>query len=129
MNAHLALLLTEDRDFEELLTETLRESGATILIARDVDDALQIVCTRGAELDLAVIDRDDCHGITLLSAIHACRHELPVIVVTSSRDAYHCAALAYANGATICLAKPITSDELALAIRELRQPKLELAAT
>jgi DNA-binding NtrC family response regulator len=126
MNAHLALLLTQDRDFEELLTETLRESGATILVARDVDHALQIVCSRGAELNLAVIDRDDCHGITLLSAIHACRHDLPVIVVTS-RDAYHCAALAYANGATVCLAKPITSDELALVIHELREPKLELA--
>src|SRR6266487_955655 len=126
MNAHPVLLLTRDREFEKLLRETLSESGAPVLSARDAGDALQIVCTSGAELDFAVIDRDDCHGITLLSAINACQHELPIVVVTSS-DAYHCAALAYANGAAACVAKPITATELALAIHDLRAPKLELA--
>jgi DNA-binding NtrC family response regulator len=125
MNAHLVLLLTQDRDFEKLLTEALR-SDATVLVTRNVGDALQIVCTRGAELDFAVIDRDDCHGMNLLSAINACRHELPIVVMTC--EAYHCAALAYANGAAACLAKPITSAKLRLAIQELRRPKLELTA-
>jgi DNA-binding NtrC family response regulator len=127
MNARPVLLLTQDHEFEELLREALSESGATLLVARNVGDALQIVCTRGAELDLAVIDRGDCHGINLLSAIKACQHDLPVVVVTSS-DTYHCAALAYANGAAACLAKPITATELRLAIHGLRAPKLELTA-
>lgn len=126
MNAHSVLLLTHDREFEKLLREALRESDSTILVVRDIDDALQIVCTRGAELDLAVIDRDDGHGINLLSAINACQRELPIVVMTS-RDAYHCAALAYANGAVACVAKPITATELKLAIHDLRAPKLELA--
>jgi len=126
MNAYSVLLLTHDREFEKLLRDTLRESGGTILVARDIDDALQIVCTRGTELDLAVIDRDDGHGINLLSAINACQRELPIVVVTS-RDAYHCAALAYANGAAACFAKPITATELKLAIADLRAQKLELA--
>jgi DNA-binding NtrC family response regulator len=125
MNAHPVLLLTRDRESEKLLREMLSES-APILIARTVDDALQIVCTRGAELDFAVIDRDDCHGMTLHSAINACQHELPIVVVTSS-DAYHCAALAYANGAAACFAKPITATKLELAIADLRAQKLELA--
>ena len=126
MNAHSVLLLTHAREFEKLLREALRESGSTILVARDIDDALQIVCTRGAELDLAVIDRDDGHGINLVGAINACQRELPIVVMTS-RDAYHCAALAYANGAAACVAKPITATELQLAIADLRAPKLELA--
>lgn len=128
MNVHLVLLLSNDHNFEKLLTEALRENSATVLATEDLSDALQIVCTRGAELDLAIIDRDDCHGMTLLSAISMCRHNLPIVVVTST-ETYHTAALAYANGAAACLAKPITSAELALAIHELRQPKLELAAT
>jgi DNA-binding NtrC family response regulator len=127
MNVRPVLLLTQDHEFEELLREALLESDATILFARNVGDALQIVCTRGAELDLAVIDRDDCHGINLLSAINACQHELPIVVVTSS-DTYHYAALAYANGAGACLAKPITATELRLVIQDLHAPKLELAA-
>jgi DNA-binding NtrC family response regulator len=127
MNARLVLLLTHDPQFEKLLIEALAEPSATVLVAQSVGDALQIVCTRSNELDLAVIDRDDCHGMTLLSAINACRHELPIVVMTSS-DAYHCAALAYANGAAACLAKPVTATELSCAIRELRQPKLQLTA-
>jgi DNA-binding NtrC family response regulator len=126
MNTDPVLLLTQDPEFEELLREALSDSGATILVARNVGEALQIVCTQGAELDFAVIDRHDCHGINLLGAINACQHELPIVVVTSS-DAYHCAALAYANGAAACVAKPITATELALAIHDLRAPKLELA--
>jgi DNA-binding NtrC family response regulator len=127
MNAHPVLLLTRDDEFEKLLKEALLESGASILVARNVDDALQIVCTRGAEIFLAVIDRDDCHGINLLSAIKACQHKLLMVVVTSD-DTYHCAALAYANGATACFVKPIAAAELKLAIQNLGAPKLELAA-
>jgi DNA-binding NtrC family response regulator len=127
MSARHVLLLTRDDEFEKLLKEAFLESAATILVARNVDDALQIVCTRGAELDLAVIDRDDCHGINLLSAINACQHNLPIVVVTSG-DTYHCAALAYANGATACLVKPIAAAELRLAIQHLGAAKLELVA-
>jgi DNA-binding NtrC family response regulator len=126
MNIHLALLLTHDADFEKAVTESLKESGAEILITHDVDHALEIGCQRGAELDLAVIDRSDCHAITLLSAIKACRHELPIVVVTSSGSC-HCAAIAYANGAAACIAKPISAANLRVVFKQLCQPKLELA--
>jgi DNA-binding NtrC family response regulator len=126
MNIRLALLLTHDADFEKVVTESLKESGAKILITHDVDHALEIGCQRGAELDLAVIDRSDCHAITLLSAIRACRHDLPVVVVTAS-DACHCAAIAYANGAAACIAKPISAADLRVVLKQLCQPKLELA--
>ena|ERR1700693_2114954 len=129
MNPHLVLLLTNDRHFENQLSKALLEAdGSVVLVARNVGDALQIVCARGRELDLAVIDFDQGrHGMTLLIAIDMCRQELPIVVVASS-DTYHTAALAYANGAEACLAKAITPTELEMAIRQLRQPKLELAA-
>jgi ActR/RegA family two-component response regulator len=127
MNMRLILLLTPDRDFETILTKAVIASGpAVVLVARTVGDALQIVCTRGRELDFAVVDFDDgCHGMTLLSALDACRHELPVVVVTSN-DVYHAAAVAYANGVAACLAKPIGVSDLEIVIRELQNPKLEL---
>jgi DNA-binding NtrC family response regulator len=126
MNIHLALLLTHDADFEKVVTESLKESAAKILITHDVDHALEIGCQRGAELDLAVIDRSDCHAITLLSAIRACRHDLPVVVVTSS-ESCHCAAIAYANAAAACIAKPISVADLRVVLKQLCHPKLELA--
>jgi DNA-binding NtrC family response regulator len=98
-------------------------------MARDIDKALQIMADHSDELSLVVIDFDDgCHGMTSLSAIKNCLEKLPVIVATSS-DSYHAAAVAYANGAAACLAKPITTAELKVVIRQLRQAKLELTAT
>ena len=129
MNSRLILLLTRDREFEKLLTEAVLATGAAVILAaRTIEDALQIVCTRGRELDFAVIDFDDgCHGMTLLSALATCRPGLPVVVVTS-KDVYHAAAVAYANGVAACLAKPIVASDLEIVIRELRNPKLELEA-
>lgn len=128
MNTRLVLLLTRDREFEKVLAEALRAGGAIILVARNATKALQIICARGRELDVAVIDFDrGCRGMTLLGALSTCREDLPVVVVTSS-DTYHAAAVAYANSAAACLAKPISASELEIVIRELHKPKLELAA-
>jgi DNA-binding NtrC family response regulator len=126
MNMRLVVLLTHDPSFEKLLAEALRKSGLSVFVTRSVDDALQIVCRRSENLEFAVIDFDDgCHGMTLLRAINACHRELPIIVVTSS-DLVHAAALAYINGAAVCLAKPITAAEVELVLSKLRQPKLQL---
>ena len=126
MNIRLALLLTHDAGFEKIVTDALEDTGGKVLIRHDVDHAMQVGCSRITQLDLVIIDRSDCHAITLLSALRACRHDLPVVVITSGNTP-HCAALAYANGATACLAKPITVTELKLALRELCKPTLELA--
>lgn len=126
MNIRLALLLTHDADFEKIATEALEEIGAKLLVRHDIDHAMEVGCSRIMQFDLAIIDRNDCHAITLLSALRACRHDLPIVVITSGNTP-HCAALAYANGATACLAKPITLTDLKLALRELCEPTLELA--
>lgn len=126
MNIRFALLLTRDPSFEKTVAEALKETTAEILATHDVNHALEMGCRRAADLDLAIVDRSDCHAITLLSALRACRHELPVVVVTAE-DSCHCAALAYANGATACIAKPITVTELKLFLDQMCKPKPELA--
>lgn len=126
MKIRLALLLTHDPDFENVVTKALEDCAAKILVRHDVDHALEIGCSRASQFDVVIIDRSDCHAITLLSALRACRHDLPVVVITSGNTP-HCAALAYANGATACLAKPITVTDLKLALHELCEPTLELA--
>ena len=126
MNTRLVLLLTRDGEFQEIVAQSLFDKGAIVLLARNAGDALQIVCARGRELDFAVIEfADGCHGLTLLSALHTCHPELPMIVVTSS-DAHDAAALLYANDVQACLAKSISTAELEIAISELTQPEHEL---
>ena len=129
MKPRLILLLTGDSEFQEVLTQALRGNDTTVLVSHTIENALQMVCARGQELEMAVIDfADGCHGMTLLRAIKACRADLPIIVVTSS-DLYHAAALAYANDVKACLAKPITGAELKLVVEELQTFKPLLTAS
>jgi CheY-like chemotaxis protein len=116
----LILLFTRDRDFAQSVCDALFGTAAIVLMARDVRGALQIVCQRGRELNLALMDFDDgCRGMTLLSALHTCHERLPILVTTSS-DTEHATAIAYANGARTCLNKPFPANTLAHAIAELR---------
>jgi DNA-binding response OmpR family regulator len=101
------LLFTRDRALDQLLAEALLGSSAIVLIARSVADALQIVCGRGRELDLAVLDVDHgCRAMTLLSAVHTCYDRLPVLVAAVG-DADQLSTLAHANGARAFLNKPL----------------------
>jgi len=67
--------------------------------------------------------------MTLLGAINMCREDFPVVVVTRD-DEKHVEALAYANGATACLPKPVSVAQLAVAMRQCCcRPQYQLALT
>jgi ActR/RegA family two-component response regulator len=59
MKPRLVLLYTHDRNFDRLLSEALIGTGAIVLIARSVGDALQVVSSRWRELDFAILDFND----------------------------------------------------------------------
>jgi DNA-binding NtrC family response regulator len=128
MKARWALLYTCDADVESVVRRALFGTDTTLLLARTVGDALEIVCRRGRELDLAIMTfSEDCHGMTLLSAIHGCYEQLPTIVVVE-KDSEHASALAYVNGARICLSKPVSLVELSNAIADLQPATRHLTA-
>jgi CheY-like chemotaxis protein len=122
MKAPLILLFTLDGDFAESVREAVAGTGAVVLIAQDVRDGLQIVSRLGRELDFALMDFDNRgHGQALLSALHTCFEQLPILVATSE-NAEHQNPVAYANGARACLNKPIPPARIADAISHLTQP-------
>src|SRR5207249_10831234 len=97
MKGWRALLFTSDTEFESVVRQALLGTDTIFLIARTVSDALQIACQRGRELDLAIMTfGEDCHGMTLLSAIHSCYEQLPTLVVVE-KDSRHASAIAYAH--------------------------------
>jgi DNA-binding NtrC family response regulator len=127
MKARLALLFTSDTELESVVKQALLGTDIIFLVARNVSDALQIACQRGRELDLAIMTFDeDCHGMTLLSAIHGCYEQLPTLVVVE-KDSWHANALAYANGAYVCLSKPVSLVELTNAMAALQPTARQLA--
>jgi DNA-binding response OmpR family regulator len=126
MKPSLVLLYTRDQTFDQVLARALLGTGTIILIARSVGDALQIVRRRGRELDLAVLDfNDGSRGMALLSALDTCCDKLPTLVITS-KDFEHESAVAYANGARVCLTKPLPSALLANAIADLHPSHSQL---
>jgi DNA-binding NtrC family response regulator len=121
MKSRLILLLTNDAQVEEQFREATRGEGAKILVRQTIAEALETTCVRLHELDLVAIDfQEGCHGMTLVSAIHTCRKNLPIIVLTAI-DKYHTAALAYANGARACLAKPTTPEGIEILVKSLHR--------
>jgi DNA-binding NtrC family response regulator len=119
MKQWLVLLYTHDRNFDRVLSEALFGADAIVLLARSVGDALQVISSRGRELDFAILDfNEGCRGMTLLSAVHTCLEQLPILV-TTSEDTKHGSAVAYANGARACLNKPLSPALLAHAISEV----------
>lgn len=128
MKPRLILLFTRDRNFAQLVREALFGSAAIVLLTQNVADALQIVCRRGREFDFALLDFDGgSRGMTLLSAMHTCYPQLPILV-TTWKDADHVNAVAYANGARVCFNKPVPAAHLAYAITNLQQTRAQLAA-
>jgi CheY-like chemotaxis protein len=127
MKTPVLLLLTNDPKLEDSVAQVLLQTGGLSHLAHSADDAIQIVCGVGRDLDLVMIDFESGpHGMTLLSAINACREDLPVIVVTHD-DEKHVEALACANGATACLPKPISSAQIAEAINQCNHARYQLA--
>jgi CheY-like chemotaxis protein len=128
MISGLILLFTQDAGFDQLVTDALLETDASVLTTRDVAQALPIVATRGRDLTLVLMDfNNGCRGMTLLSAIHTCYQDLPILVTTSN-DAYNAKAIAYANGARACLNKPVSAIDLTGTIEELQTAQSSLVA-
>ena len=125
--ARLVLLYSRDDDFQNVVRQALWDTGTVLLIAQTAEEALQIVCRRKGELDAAIMAfNEDCRGMTLLAAIHGCCEQLPTLVVVE-KDSEQERALAYANGASVSLSKPVSPVQLANAIADLEPAAPQLA--
>lgn len=119
MKSDLVLLLTGDLELKQEAAVAAAASGARLMLAGTVDEALEIIDERSRELDLAVIDFDgDTGGMAFLSALSTSPADLPIVALTST-DRDHSTVLAYADGAACCLTKPMNAAELEMVIRVL----------
>lgn len=126
VKSRATLLLTTDSSLEEIVADVMVDADRSIQLARNLGDALDLLC-RVLDLDLAIVDFGaGPHGITLLRAIRTLQRDVPVIVITDD-DQKHVEALAYANGAAAGLYKPVLRSHLADAIDAIFKPARELA--
>lgn len=122
MKTPITLLLTSDNQLEELVTEALSQFGFISHVTHDADDAMATISSLD-DLDTVIVDFEHGpQGMTLLRAIRALRENTPVVVITSN-DEEHVEALAYANGATVCMSKHVVPSQLASTARQLCDSK------
>jgi hypothetical protein len=80
MKSGLVLLLTRDLELEQEAAMAAAASGARLMLAGTVGEALEIIDERGRELDLVVIDFDNgTRGTALLSALSMSPADLPFV--------------------------------------------------
>lgn len=127
MKTPVVALLTDDPYLEECLAQVLSEKRGLSHLADSAGDVLELVCTSGEDLDLAVIDCEHGpYGLTLVGAINRRREDFPIIVITGPGEKL-IEALAYANGASACLSKPVLATQLAEAMKQCCCSKPQLA--
>jgi CheY-like chemotaxis protein len=112
------ILLVEDNPAVlELTRDALRNQGYHVLVASDGDEALRVVQSHPATIDLLLTDLvlPGFNGQTLAVRLRAMRPQLTVIFSSGyGADAFK-PAMELANSAF--LAKPYTIDELMRAVR------------
>jgi len=127
MKPRLVLLYARDRNFDRVLKEALLGTRAVVLIARSLDAVRKIVCRRGRELDLAILDfNQGFRGMTVLNALNGCYDKLLTLAVSSEGED-GAGALTFAKSARVCLTKPFSSAILAKAIANLCPTQIQLA--
>jgi DNA-binding NtrC family response regulator len=105
------LVVDDDRVVRGLIAEILRRAGYDVAAVGDADEALRIAADATIELVITDMTMPGMSGLDLVTAVHAGRPRLPVLIVTGS-GADDRVAEALANGAAGVLAKPFSQAEL-----------------
>jgi DNA-binding NtrC family response regulator len=112
--SHSTVLVVDDEPLARwCVSETLHEAGYGVVEAGDAVSALRAISALGSPTDLVLLDFSlpDSNDLRLLSAMHALRPEVPIILMT----AYGSEELfdeARQRGAIASLHKPFEMNEL-----------------
>ncbi len=105
------LLIDENDTTREVLKETLRNRGFTVIAAQDAVRAMQAVAAAYFDVVLLDFELRDVTGPNMLTEIHNIRPGIPIIVMTADTNP-RVIQSALARGARACLSKPFALHEL-----------------
>jgi len=105
------LLIDENKVTREVLKETLRNRGFTVIAAQDAVRAMQAVAAAFFDVVLLDFELKDVHGPNMLTEIQNIRPGIPVVVMTAENNT-EAIQSALKRGARACLVKPFAFHEL-----------------
>ena len=119
-NGEIAVCLVDDDEImQDIISRYLVRLGCKLEVAVNPQNALELMANANFNLilsDLCMPDMED--GLNLISRIKAIDPTLPVAVMSAEMSQSTQDTL-LAAGAFACLAKPISSDDLAKILEEL----------
>ncbi|MFC1809807.1 sigma-54-dependent transcriptional regulator [Candidatus Omnitrophota bacterium] len=111
------LIVDSDKDFCQVLENTLTLEGCNVDTVYFGEDALQYVEERYYDVVLVDLNLPDLNGMRLLKRIKEIKEAIEVIVI-SSADSAGCAVEAIKSGAFDYITKPLMFDEILLCIKK-----------
>ncbi len=114
--AHAVLLVDDERFARTVYSDYLRASGYDVEVAEDADAALELLRRRRFDVLLTDVILPGSSGLDLLSAAKQLDPDLGVTVITAL-DKVDPAVRAMKSGASDYLVKPVTPEQLQLAVQ------------
>ena len=115
-NGRRILIVEDDHDLREALTESLEDDGFVIFAAASGDEALGLLESNDIELVISDVQMEPMSGTQLLGKIKRRQPELPVVLMTAYGTIQK-AVDAMRNGAVHYLVKPFAADTLVETVR------------
>jgi CheY-like chemotaxis protein len=106
------LVVEDDRDARETLAMALAQSGYAVDIVEDGRAALGRLGSWPADVLVSDVNMPQMTGLELIQAMRASGRNQPVVLITGLEPD----ELGAAHGASACLRKPMSIDELIWAI-------------
>lgn len=113
------VFVEDDEDQVEVVPRVLRQLGYTVRAFTHSAEALAAVCGGEVSVDVFITDYDmpGMSGVELARKLHACRPELPVILVSGRKGVAE--FFESAENIRVFLSKPYNKDMLGRAIRDV----------
>lgn len=118
------LIVEDDNDLREALTDTLEMAGYRVLSASDGEAGLAVLATNKVGMVLSDVQMQPMDGERLLTHIKADYPYLPVILMTAYGVIEKAVAAMHA-GATHYLPKPFEPDDLLLQVAKYMLPAVD----
>jgi two-component system chemotaxis response regulator CheY len=109
------LVVEDDRDSRETLATALAQSGYAVDIVEDGREALGRLSSWPADVLVSDVNMPEMGGLDLIQALRASGRNQPVVLITGM-EGDDVVGHAAEYGASACLRKPMTLDELIWAI-------------
>ena len=121
------LIIDDEREMVEELTEILEREGYAIEVAFDGEEAIERFRDPGQDIGLVLLDvkMPKMSGVEVYRKIRKIDAHVPVIIVTGSFEKKHADQI-LKEGAHMVVSKPFEVEKLLRLIKKLRSEHLEL---